>query len=610
MTPNAHRLGLVAALALGAVSCAPTNGLHVELDLGAFQKTTQSLKLILTATPDGFQDVSNSKDRAIFASQDVDGDGKNELVVTYNAPFSPKESFVVATKNHVELAMHAEVRAFDATQLIAGAFGDATLPGGGAQTLKLALEAKAPGIEGPKTRSTDLLTGAANVVVKGPAPNAGASTVAACALDNDGKRNDLVIGVPGMDRDAARLSTGAVFVVFNADAATEVKLDPSDASQLVIFGAESGDLMGAAVACANLDGDKFDDLILGAPNAANGAGRVYVVSGRPALNTHAVDLDPSVTTHPADVVWGPSSARPTGAMGNGFGSTILAFDFKGDDKAELLISEPERKRVHLLQKPDKPPALVDVDLPDHPVLTGVSAVALAAGDFDGTKTGVDVVVGDPSFVPSGGVAAKGAVLMFANVGLASTAAIDVAAVTSTMVGDGSGFGTAVLALDTTGRGEDLFVGAPSAADGRGLVYRYEHDNMFFLAPLRDFKASAKGAPLDFGDADATAGFGGALGACRSGSADAPTWALVVGAPNTRHGTTREHVGAAYLLASGATFSVVERLYGVATQDRLGSVVTCADLNDDMIGDLVTVAPSATGTGARSGVVYGLHTHAD
>jgi hypothetical protein len=606
MSSREHRFALVAAVALQAVSCAKPAGLQVDVDLGAFRDTTQTLKLTLTATG-GFQKLGLMQaDFVNFETQDVDGDGAFELIVTLSAPFkSAKRSFLVDTNNHVLLTVQGEAKAFDDTKLIAGAAGNATVPGGGSGTLTFTLSARQPGSEGPKTRNTDLLTDPANVVVKGPAINAHASTVAACALDGDGVRNDLVVGVPLLDRDSARMATGAVFVVFDADMKPDVKLDPTDGSQLVLFGAESGDQMGAAVACADLDGDGFDDVIAGAPMAANQVGRVYAVLGRQALNSHPVDLDPAVTKFPADVVWGPSGARPAGAVGNGFGNTLFAFNLKGNAKANVLVSEPERKRVHLVQAPNKASALVDVDLADHPVLTGVSATSLTAGDFDGTTTGIDIAVGDPSFVPSGLVASKGAVLLFANVDVGATIPTDITAAQTTMVGDGGGYGTTVLALDTTGRGQDLLVGAPSGGDGRGLVYWYEHSNGFFLASLRDFTATAK-ARLDL--AEPNAGFGSSLGACRGGSKTLPTWTLVVGAPNVQHGTMREHVGAAYLLGGGGTFSVVEHLYGVATQDRLGSAVTCADLDGDTNGDLVTVAPSAMGVGAGSGVVYGLKTH--
>src|SRR4029077_13649063 len=120
--------------------------------------------------------------------------------------------------------------------------------------------------------------------------------------------------------------------------------------------------------------------------------------------------------------------------------------------------------------------------------------------------------------------------------------------TTTMVGDkGTGFGAAVLALDTTGYQPDLFVGAPNAgANGRGLVYLYEHQDTFFLAKTRsitEFRTA-----LDGGIENAH--FGSALGASRSGAKAAPSWRLLVGAPDALRGA-RPGAGAAYMLGGGA-----------------------------------------------------------
>ncbi|HVZ74595.1 MAG TPA: FG-GAP repeat protein [Polyangia bacterium] len=599
----------LAALALGAATCAQPAGLVVDVDLGSFQSSAAEVRVILHA-PHGFMRATQADDVTGpgVTQEDVDGDGTLDLVIRFIAiPSSGKEHFLVSTKNDAAIDIHGEAVAFDSMKIIANATGDATLPGGGRATLALALAAASPGTVGPGTRSTDLLTASADATIKAPASTAGVTSVAACAFDGDGKKNDLVVGVASLDRDASRTQAGAVFVVFDVSGA--VTLDPHDASQLVFYGDMAGDHLGASVACADLNGDPFDDLIVGAPNAENGAGRVYAVYGKQAFNRRAVDVGTNATmSERADALWGPVVVAPATATASGhFGSPLFAFA-DGAGKTRVLAAEPDAKKVHLLPAAAAAGAVTDVSLPDHPVFTGVTATSLAAGDFDDMKTGVDVVVGDPSYIPMNQVAASGAVFVFANVDPAGVAATAATAATTTIVGDGNGFGRAALALDSTGRGQDLLVSQPSGGDGRGLVYLYAHDGDFFHAPMRDFKATQKkGSPLDLGDANA--GFGGALAACANGTGATATYGLAVGAPGTTRVASRSNAGGAYVLATGGGFTILERLYGANANDRLGSAVACGDFNGDGRGDLVTIAPAAMGVATGSGVAYVLYTHA-
>ena len=221
---------------------------------------------------------------------------------------------------------------------------------------------------------------------------------------------------------------------------------------------------------------------------------------------------------------------------------------------------------------------------------------------------MDVILGDPAYVATNETTSRGVVVVFRDVAPGTPTAYDAAATgqtgpTMTMVGDkGTQFGAAVLALDTAGYGQDLFVGAPTdGADGRGIVYVYEHQDTFFLAPMRsytEFKTT-----LDVGVPNAH--FGSALGASRSGTKAAPSWRLLVGAPDAARGA-RPGAGAAYLLGGGATrtFPVLELLYGAALGDHLGTAVAGGQIDaGDTIGNLVTVAPYATGADTQSGVVY-------
>jgi hypothetical protein len=89
-------------------------------------------------------------------------------------------------------------------------------------------------------------------------------------VDGDGK-SDLVVGLP-----ARSGNTGEVDLRLTTASAGPLTLTTSKLGQ-----GSSGDEFGAAVALADLNEDGCSDIIVGAPGASGGAGRVFVVLGAP-----------------------------------------------------------------------------------------------------------------------------------------------------------------------------------------------------------------------------------------------------------------------------------------------------------------------------------------
>jgi hypothetical protein len=590
-----------AAIAFAAGACSEPAGLRVDVAFGVF-KSASKVKIVLFADPGGFKAKSNAGGSTV-TTQDFDGDGNLDLVTEFLGPFPDTFSFRVTTENAASLTMRGTALAFSDAELVAGADASTTLPGGGAATLSLGLMTRPPGMIGPGTRATDLLTASADLTVNGPARGMGttgaqASAIAVCNLDGEGLP-ELVVGAAGFTPDLNLGPTGAVFVAFGAGGAASIQLSANDSSQFSFHGAEGGDELGASVACADLNGDTLDDLIVAAPNAGGGAGRVYVVLGRPNLKATSIDL--ASTDRLPDATWTTAGANAH------LGGALFAGNFGAARAPVVLLAATGAKKVHLLGALTAGAAAGDLDTAPHTTFANVQGTALGAGDLHGTGAALDIIIGDPSYIVPGDIMSSGAVFVFGNVAPAAPTAYDAAATDATgpstlIVGPRqSGFGSAVLALDTTGHYQDLFVGAPQDGDnGQGRVYVYEHQDGFFLARQRN--NSTYKDLLDFGIANAH--FGAALGATFSGVGVAASGRLLVGAPDELRGQ-RAAAGAAYLLDRGEArqYPIVDVLYGANTGDHLGTAVAGGQVNGDMLGDLVTVAPFATGADAGSGVVY-------
>ncbi|MBD2517723.1 FG-GAP repeat protein, partial [Nostoc sp. FACHB-973] len=127
------------------------------------------------------------------------------------------------------------------------------------------------------------LNGSNGFVINGidEADFSGSSVSSAGDINGDGF-NDLIIGAPYASRNG-QSEIGSSYVVFGSSSGFDASLNLfllDGSNGFVIDGIDANDNLGSSVSSAgDINGDGFDDLIIGAPNANSIFGESYVVFG-------------------------------------------------------------------------------------------------------------------------------------------------------------------------------------------------------------------------------------------------------------------------------------------------------------------------------------------
>ena len=234
---------------------------------------------------------------SVSSAGDVNGDGFDDLLIgaffadaSGNAKQDAGESYVI--------------------------FGGASLP----ETIDLA----------------NLGTAGVTIFGAGVSDRSGLSASSAGDVNGDGF-DDLLIGAEGGDASGnAKVSAGESYLIFGgASLPTTIDLATLGTAGITIFGADAGDQSGRSVSSAgDVNGDGFDDLLIGAPyadamgNSKSVAGDSYVIFGGASLPT-TIDL---ATLGTAGItIFGADVADQSGRSLNGVG------DVNGDGFDDLII---------------------------------------------------------------------------------------------------------------------------------------------------------------------------------------------------------------------------------------------------------------------------------
>ncbi len=420
------------------------------------------------------------------------------------------------------------------------------------------------------TRAPAVTTSLAQTTTGAVGDNLGYAVASAGDVNGDGYA-DVMIGAPR--NDAVDADAGRAYVYFGGPASDTL-------ADLVLSGASAGDYFGAAAASAgDVNGDGYDDVIVGAPNndtAAPNAGRAYVYFG--GLTPDPI-ADMIVTGVGSGDLFGTAVASAGDVNGDGYDDVLvgaLLNDAGGADAGRAYLYFGGRT----------------VDTTADLLVTGVTGEVLgcavsSAGDVNGDGF-ADMLIGAYGSM-IGNLPAGRAYVYFG--GATPNAVADLTLTGSSL---DTYFGTSVASAgDVDGDGfDDMIVGAlgPGLA-GTGRAY------VFLGGPGADARAdltldAAAAADL-FGNSVASAGDVNA-----DGFAD-----VIVGAPGNDAGGAEAGRAYVYYGGRGADAQPDIVLTGAAAFDSYGwSVASAGDVDGDGFDDLIVGAWGNSG-GAGRAYVY-------
>jgi len=426
-------------------------------------------------------------------------------------------------------------------------------------------------------------------------------------IDGDGI-DDVAVGAPLFDTSGAP-NRGAAYLLYGSTSA----VDPSASATAGIGGvgrrlqgAQTGAQAGRAVSGGDIDGDGINELLVGAPGGAGGAGRTWLLSGPVTITGSVANLAATATQRPGDAEHAGWAVAMNG-------------DTDGDGGADLLIASPQSVASGAGNVgPGEVTVLLGADVQADgfaaaagTTLSGTSVgeaigISLDWVDLDGDgydDAAIGAYLSEPGATPNNG----GAVYVVAGPTTTSGLLEDHPWVGGGSVGDWLGRSVSGSSdVDDDGY-PDILAGAPTADDGGS--------NSGAVEVVRGGATVLSGGAGGLSSWATLAGedTNHRLGQSLSGTGDVDGDGnddFVVGA--WKEATSGADAGAAYVvfgpLTAGTTdigtAGSVAKLTGEGASDLVGwAVGGGGDVNGDGLGDILVGAPQEDDGGTDAGAAY-------
>lgn len=468
--------------------------------------------------------------------------------------------------------------------------------------------------------------------------------VASQVLDLD--RNEVVAGISASEFNSLIYYT---FSPRNADLPSIIDLDvpPGEEASPVarIYGDNENDLLGSShgngIAFGDINGDGYDDVILGAtgsdPGGRTNAGGVYILYGTSTLLTKTVDLNQPAGYYGETRILGANNE-------NQAGYAVACGDVNADGFDDAIIGIPrsdasgrtDAGEVQVIYGspilPDTTLELSDITSSAHRfrvygARTGDNAgFSVATGDINGDAKD-DVLIG----APFAGQDVGAAYVIYGST--ATTAVIDLSDATGTygetrILGDDNGdrLGYSIASGEVNGDGiEDILLGATG-----GSPDNKANAGETYVIPGSSAKPglpTLTGSVVDLDTNGAISSTGDEVRILGEIAGDRSGCSVAAGDIN-RDGYDDVIIGALYATAGGrtgagkgyvvygsdvfeaasvnlsSTTHAVTRFYGGTTADLMGVSVSSGDINGDGFEDVVLGAIQADPPGGiNAGEVY-------